>query len=54
MRACGWGDSTRVIDDVIANVQSVIDVVATKLPKDFPGWVFERVAHGMLEAAHRL
>lgn len=53
---CGLaaGRFDAVIDDVIANVQSVINAVATKLPKDFPGSVFERVAHGMREAAQRL
>lgn len=51
-RRCGLGSSmTRVIDQVLGNLVTVLDAVEAGLPAGFPGVVFERIAQGMKRTA---
>lgn len=52
---CGLGkDMEVVLDDVIARVPTAIDAVGAKLPRAFPGALFEAVTRGLAEAAGSL
>lgn len=54
-RQCGLGDDMEfIIADVLARTPAVIEQVGATLPAGFPAEIFESIATGLTDSAHRL
>ncbi len=54
-RQCGLGaDMESIIGDVVAKTPQVIETVGAKLPKDFPGGLFDSVTTGLRRSAKQI
>jgi serine/threonine-protein kinase HipA len=53
-QCCVGTDMDRIIDEVIAKTPSVIESLGARLPKGFPGRVFDAVTTGLAKAAKQI